>query len=221
MLRAKQLRTLYWRVYTEADQTPPRADLAYLFGQTKENQASVLDVAPNFSGPIGIVGDEGTEASGYPGFSAWKRELIARGIGEERILGIPGTFSADREGVFRGNTLTEAAALVRLLRERRMESVVIVATYWHLLRCVMTTVGMALREYPELKIYPAHGASLPWDEVVPHSQGRTMGSRADLMAEEIFRLLDYHEQDEIPAAENLAASIPEAEEVLAYFDKRG
>lgn len=131
MLNTTKLATLYRRVMEEGKNPRRQADLVYLFGQTRKNESSVLDVAKSFEGTIGTVGEDGTEeGSGFPGFSHWRSELIRRGIPAERIIGTKGTFSRTHTGgKFRGNTLTEAFAVVRLAKREGYESAITVLKY--------------------------------------------------------------------------------------------
>ncbi len=222
MLKAADMRAVYRRVHALAGRHSPQADLVYLFGQTAANEASVLDAATRFQEPIGLVGHDSTEASGYPGYSRWRTSLIERGVSEERIVPITESFFYDDTGAFRGNTLTEARALVNYAREHEIRTVTIVATYWHLVRCFVSTVGMALKDHPTLRVYPVRGGALSWDETVPHSQGRVMGTRADLVAEEIFRLFEYSEEvdiDGIKEANALVGALPDPRLVLEYLEQ--
>src|SRR3989344_3929214 len=82
---------LLMRVYS--DPVPVGVlDTVYLFGETEDNQKSVLDrgaelyhtstvktVSILAQGPI----------TGYPGFTAWTGRLVARGVPAHKIIGIP------------------------------------------------------------------------------------------------------------------------------------
>jgi hypothetical protein len=207
MLNPAELLTLYKRVMEEAPRHPRTPELVFLFGQTVDNQSSVLDVAKCFDAPIGIDSEDDTISLGYPGFGAWKTELLKRGIPDAKIVGVSGTFTRDG-GVLRGNTFTEAGAFVRFAKANNLRTVVIVAPRWHLMRCFMSMVTWVGREYPSLHVYPALGAPQPWDELAVHSQGRSSGTRADFLFQETVRLFQYHEKGDLPSAED----------ALAYLD---
>lgn len=204
MLNPVLLERLFQTLKKEAEAPTHVTELVYLFGQTPENQSSTLDIAKQFEGPVGINGFN-LPYAGYPGFDVWKKALIDRGTDAGRIVGMDGF-----EGTM-SNTLTEARALVRYAKKQQTSDITIVAPYWHLLRCFMTTVGIALKEYPLLKIHPLFGVMLPWNERATHSQGIVAGIRADFMFTETIRLFQYNEKGDLPSAE----------EVLSYIESRG
>ena len=55
----------------------------------------------------------------------------------------------------------------------------------------MTSVTVAIKNYPGLLIYGYTGKSLPWLDNVVHSQGTTSGTRKDLIKSEFERILKY------------------------------
>ncbi len=205
---------LFNRISHDEDMIPPKPDLLYLFGQTEKNQDAVLDTdVVNALGedvPVALTGDDGTEASGYPGFSAWKGKLEAGGIAKERVIGIKSFYTDPADGKFKGNTFTEAQALVRYAKKRNFKNVVITASRWHMPRSFVSAVSVALREYPELRIYLLHGKELAWDESSVHSQGKTSGRRLDFMADEMKRLVDYMNKGDLASPDK----------VIAYLDWR-
>ena len=75
----------------------------------------------------------------------------------------------------------------------------------------MTTVTVALSDYPELKVYSHPGRTQPWDETVTHSQGMLEGTRAELIAAEQERIEKYTAQGDLAPRE----------EVLHYLQARG
>lgn len=209
MLNGAKLRELYYRVLAEGASPLPQADLMYLVGETRSNQASVLDRAPEFSGPVGIIGYPDTEHLGYPGSNVWIPELIQRGVPQERIVPITGSY-VDVGGKQIIHTLSEMGALARHAKEHGMQKIILVAPRFHLLRAFMSGVH-ALQEYcPELRLYPALGTPLDWDEESSHSQRILRGIRADFMVEETIRIYTYHAQ----------GNLPDQEDVLAYMDRR-
>ena len=74
----------------------------------------------------------------------------------------------------------------------------------------MTTVTVALREYPELLIYRYHGVAMAWQEEVIHSQGTLKAKRRDLIQEELKRIENYQSKGDLVSPE----------QVLSYFNKR-
>lgn len=209
MLDGTVLRKLYYRVVEEAARPLPQADLMYLVGETRSNQASVLDRAPEFQGPIGIIGYPNTEHLGYPGSDVWVPELHKRGISDERIMLIEGSYiqMGDKKII---HTLSEMRALVRYTKLHQIRKVIMVAPQFHLLRACMSGVLVLNEMYPELRLYPVLGAPFNWNEKSSHSQGTLKGAMADFMFEETIRIYTYHEQGNLPS--------PEA--VLEYLDRR-
>ncbi len=211
MLNSTKLRELYYRVLAEAQRPLPQADMMYLVSETRSNQASVLDRASEFSGPIGIVGYPDTESRvGYPGSDVWVPELVKRGISRECIVLIVGSF-VDVDGKNIIHTLSEMQALVRHAKIKRIQKIVLVAPQFHILRSFMCGVhALTTEHYPELRLYPALGTTLDWNEASSHSQGTLKGIRADFLVEETIRIYTYHEKGNLPAPED----------VLAYLDRR-
>src|SRR3989344_5254741 len=207
MLNGAKLRELYYRVMAEGARPLPPADLMYLVGETRSNQASVLDRAKEFSGPIGIIGYPDTEHFGYPGSNVWVSELIERDVSSERIALITGSFVEvnDKQII---HTLSEMRALARYAKAQQIRSVIVIAPRFHLLRAFMAGVLAVLEHYPELRLYPALGTPLDWSEASSHSQGTLPGIRADFLVEEKMRIYAYHEQ----------GNLPNPEDVLVYLD---
>jgi len=209
MLNGAKLREVYYRVVAEAERPPPQADMMYLLGETKSNQASVLDRASEFSGVIGIIGYSNTEYMGYPGSDVWIPELMKRGVSSKRIVLIKGSF-VEVGGKKISHTLSEMRALVRYAKLNDIYKIIIVAPRFHLLRSFMSRVH-AVNEYcPELRLYPTLGTPLSWNEESSHSQGTLTGIRVDFFVEEIIRIYTYHDQ----------GNLPSPEDVLAYLDLR-
>jgi hypothetical protein len=189
--------------------TPPSTttDGVFLFGQTSDNQEAVFITAQQLldaslarkvlfvqTGPI----------SGFPGFDAWKKLLNQQGIGDMQIEGITGVNSPIL------HTLIEAEALVQFAKEKGYRSLFVVASPFQQLRAYMTAVTVAVREYPELKLYSRPGVALPWLEQVVHSQGTTAGSRKDLIQGELERIDKYNQKGDLDSVEL----------VLNYLNKR-
>jgi len=209
VLNGAKLRELYYRVVAEAENSPPEADLMYLVGETRSNQASVLDRALNFSGPIGIIGYPYTEYMGYPGSDVWVPELSKRGISRERIVSVGGSL-IKIDGKETIHTLSEMCALAQHAKMHGIRRVILVAPQFHLLRAFMSGVHALNKVYPELRLYPVLGTPLAWDEESSHSQGALRGIRADFLVEETIRIYTYHAQ----------GNLPDPEDVLSYLDRR-
>jgi hypothetical protein len=176
-------------------------DGAYLFGQTVDNEQSVFATAVdliNRHQTRQLLIPDSVPRCGYPGSRAWHQALIGSGLRETAITGIP-TASYDTL-----NTLTEAMATVRYAKQKNMTSILVVAPPFHQLRAFITTVSIALREFPELQIYNRVGMALPWQETVFHHQGILEYRRSDLIHTELERIERYQAKGDLaPTAEIL------------------
>jgi len=183
------------------------ADAVFLFGQTLDNQKSVFTRAQSLlqqrhARKIMIMNTDAL--SGYPGFDSWRSALIRSGIEDGLIEGAssPETTSL--------NTLIEARAMVRHAKRRGYRTLIVCASPFQQPRAFMTSVTVAMSEYPELAIHSQPGLALPWHEKVTHSQGRTEGTRARLIAGELERIERYQDKGDLASVE----------EVLDYLSKR-
>ncbi len=180
---------------TYSDNLPVRSiDLLYLFGQTSDNEQSVFAAASRYIEESGkakfLIVDSGP-ISGYPGFDSWFGKLRDLGVSKENIIGIPvGELSSL-------NTLIEAELLVRFARSQDYHSIGIIAASFHQLRAFMTSISVALREYPQLKLFSYPGAPLPWNQEVVHSQGTEKGTRSEILCAEFGRIIRYQDKGDI------------------------
>lgn len=168
--------------------------IAYLFGQTKFNQDSVLNAAANLykklRGNIFISAMGGPplfppdgKFPMYEGFEVWSKELQFRMIPAANVFPV--------EPLPKPNSFTEAQGIVRLAKDRRWPSIYIVAPPFHLVRCFISVVTVALQEYPGLKVYNKVGETLNWNEEGIHSQGTLQGTRKDFIDSEWDRIEKY------------------------------
>ncbi len=186
---------------------PLKTEGAFLFGQTADNQASVLEAArtlleENLAEKVLFL--RSAAGNGYPGFAAWRTELLRMGVPEEKICGI------DPPATAALNTLTEAQALLAHARRNGLRALYVVAAPFHQLRAFMTAITVALKHYPDLRLHSFPGAALPWLESAVHSQGITSGPRKDLIGEELIRIRKYQAKGDL-AAEG---------EILEYLNRR-
>lgn len=203
-------RTLYYRIMAEASGVLPQADLMYLVSQTRSNESSVLNRVSDFSGPVGIIGYPNTEKlMGYPGSDVWIPELHKRGVPDDRIVPVQGSF-IEVGGKQTIHTLSEMQAMVRYARTNAIRKIVLVAPRFHLLRAFMSAILGLVEYYPELRLYPALGTPQAWEEESSHSQGALKGVRVDFFVEEMIRIYTYH----------AVGSLPDPEVVLDYLDRR-
>jgi hypothetical protein len=186
------------------DEEPDQVSAIYLFGQTRDNQTSVLnrgvEILRGRSIPLVICGCG--EVSGYPGVDVWREELIQLGVPPEGILNVPSVEPL--------NTLTEAIGLVQEAKRKGWKTIQIVASPFHQLRAFMSVIQALKQEYPELKAYNRVGTTLGWNEVVVHNQGTHTNVRKNFILSELERLETYHAQ----------GNLPTVQEALAYLDAR-
>lgn len=201
-----ELDELVTRVFCD---TAPKekVDAVYLYGQTPDNETSVLKAGVFLYGlgPAKMIAISASGAvAGYPGFDGWKRKLIGMGVPDGDILGVP--LSDD----FPPSTHAEARGVVKCAEERGWKSIYVVAPPLHLLRAFVTTVSEALKQRSPLLVYSFPGIAQSWEEHVIHSQGIQEGTRAELLSEELKKIEDYYKKGDLASAE----------EVLQYLDRR-
>lgn len=176
-------------IRTLCDVTPGRtADAVFLYGQTKDNQSSVLSAAHQLLsekrvGKI-LMADSGPKC-GYPGYAVWEKELRDRGAPAAAIMGV------DLGGSDSLNTLIEANAMIRHAKRHQYTDIYVAASPFHQLRAFMTSITAAQSHFPEINIYSFNGHPLPWLDDVSHSQGKTSGPRRELIGSELDRISKY------------------------------
>lgn len=180
-----QLNTL---VLADRGPTDEVADACYLFGQTADNQNSVLEQGielfrRGLTSRIVICGN--SVGYGYPGSDTWYRILRAKEIPGEAILRI--TTLPRRHP----STFSEAEALVRRSQLLGWKNVFVVASPHHQLRAFISTVSWIRRIYPELRAYSKPGAVHNWWKDAKHSQGILQGVRAELILDELAGIILY------------------------------
>jgi hypothetical protein len=184
----------------------------YLFGQTPDNQESVLgkavELAQNGRCESLNVMEDPDRPCGYAGGTVWTQMLRQR-LGDCPVpiqqLAFP-----SRDGATMLHTYGEAIAIVAVAKKQGWETLGVVAQPLHQVRALWTTVSVALREYPSLRVYSVVGHPLPWGERVIHSQGTTAGIRASLIQGEAERLVAYRAKGDLVSEK----------EVLEYLERR-
>ena len=184
----------------------PQLDWAYLFAETEENQDSGFQAAAEMkrqelSRTFLVI--NGEEKHGFPGYAKWQRRL-GQLVGYDNVKPVP---IGDPSQV---NTLSESEALVRYAMEQKQGRLYIVAPPFHLLRAFMTCASATLKTYDQLSIFNYAGVTLPWGEVVTHSQGVLRAPRRELIGYELERIKKYQEKRDI---------LP-TQRILDYMDKR-
>ena len=183
------------------------ANGAVLFSQTTDNQNSVFSAAKliledKLAEKILVV--KSGPVSGYPGFSTWRSELGKLGIQSNRIVGVELRKNNSL------NTLIESEAIINYAAQKEYHSLYVVSSPFHQLRAFMTLVTVALRYYPDLRIFSYTGIPLPWLDRVVHSQGTLSGIRKDLIKAEFDRIEKYQQKGDL-ASER---------EIIEYLNRR-
>lgn len=178
-----------------SDTPPPQtADFTFLFGQTSDNQESVLSQAEQalerkLTSKVGFL--HAGALSGYPGFDVWHQLLLERNVKPEQIEGVP---FGNTDLI---HTRIEAEAMILHARKQGYESIYILAAPFHQLRAFMTAVTVALEYYPSARLYSLPGMPLPWQQTVAHSQGKVLGTRSELVVGEWERIETYTEKGDL------------------------
>ncbi len=186
---------------------PTPSDAAYLFAQTIDNTPSVMatGLALLKSGATKRLLISGCgELSGYPGAKAYAEDLARLDVLPEQILSVP---PPDAEIM---HTTNESQALLRFAEQKRFTRLHIVASPLHQLRAFISSVSAVLKAKAPIALYSIAGIPLPWLDVVLHSQGKTQGSREDLVSGELERIARYR------AFGDLASD----DEVWSYLGRR-
>lgn len=200
------LEELLVRVLSDSPIPWDSVDGVYLFGETQDNESSVLDRAARIwmKTRCQILVCDGETDHGYPGYKLWREGLIMRSVPSQWIFPIHTLYEI---GV---NTLTEAQSLVREAGKNQWKTLVISAAPFHQLRAFITTVSVLLKESPLLRVYNQVGLPLSWNETARHSQGILTRKRSELIHSEFERIERYHQKGDLISPE----------EVLAYLEER-
>lgn len=172
----------------------PPPEVAYLFQQLDQNVDSVvgaavrlLTIAPDTKLFLLDIDNDKLGvpiSSNYGATALLLQKLEAAGISRSCIeLG-----SFDHSGMI--HTLVEARSVVQHAKARGWQSLAVLAPSFHLPRAAMTLASEAMREYPDLRLYPFAGDNLPWHERAQHSQGM-VGVRSDFIKSELDRIVRY------------------------------
>lgn len=191
------------------DEAPAHSPIeaVYIFGLTKENQESSLATAAELwrrKQATMVLSCRGETAHGDAGYAFRERWLLERGVYRTalRAVEIPTETNV--------NTHTEAVALVTIAKKFGWHGVYAASSPFHQLRAFVTTVSVALRMYPDLKVYSKTGNTMAWGEQTRHSQDTLIGTRADFIGTELDRLNQYHRQGNLVGAMR----------VIEYLDRR-
>jgi len=152
-----------------------------------------------------ITGEDGSRCRGFCGYEETRKRMVEAGVDESRIEKVP--FDSAASII---HTLNEAENFVRYAKMKGWTRVGVVAPPFHLLRAFVTTISVAIREYPPLSVFAVPGTHLSWRESAVHSQGSVSGTRSEILKGEMERIKRYSEKGDIE----------EASAILQYLDRR-
>ena len=195
------------------------SDLLYLFSETDDNRASVLEVVPDIYRREGVWGNniaipDNNTNPGYSGFMEWYNALR-----QENIPRIVSVFPISVPGNL--NTMSEAQAMIRYAHEHSMGIVTVVAPAFHMPRVFLSAISVVVRECPDVSVYALPGCTHDWwHDRVLHSQGKVRDTRAELFrGAERTRIAKYQHEGDYYSGGDLVL-FQEAFEYLQDRDKR-
>jgi hypothetical protein len=185
------------------------ADIIYLYGQTADHQESVLrkgelQIRQNRAMRIGICALDGLVL--YPGGSAWRLELINRGIDPKIIVPIEQEINSS----FPPSTDLEAISLVRAAVKYGWKTIFIVSPPAHQVRAFCSTVSAMTREAADLTIYSVVGETVDWKKTMTLSQNLPIGSDYQHLRGEYGKIIRYFEKGDMISGR----------QILDYLNKR-
>ena len=136
--------------------------------------------------------------NGYGGWAHLRERLTSEGIPLSQFEIVPWDYERDRML----HTLVESENVVRFCKRQGWSSLLVVAPPFHLPRAAITMASVAMRELPELRVYPVPGAPLRWAEASVHSQGMK-GTRLDFLDSELARISTYTAKGDLEPADAL------------------
>ncbi len=189
---------LHTRVLCDSP-SPGRLDAAYLFGQSPDNAASVIDRGVEIlergeAAALWICG--AAAGAGYAGASSWLAEIDRRGFG-------PRTEVVPFDPQTPLHTRSEAEALVDHALARGAARLAVVAAPFHQVRAFATTAGAIARRGAFVRIWSRPGMPLSWLAPARHSQGESAARRSEWIAQELARLMRYGASGDLMPAEQL------------------
>lgn len=166
-----------------------KIDVAYCFGEMPENTSPVLKQAASLY-KRGIASSIAVpEQHGYgnpPNSALWSKALQKLGVPNRNIIPIVGD-------VFENpNTYSESQCLARDAVRNGWQIVSIIAEPFHQLRAYLTLASHCMdMRMDQVRIYNATPDATDWMETVPHSNGRTVATRANMIFIELERIGTY------------------------------
>ncbi len=185
-------------------------DGIYLNCQTKSSQDVVFQTAKFLLDtsytPKALILDTDAK-SGYAGCDKWNKWMQETGIHQEQIKGVE---IGETSSI---NTLIESEALIRFALRHKYRSITVVAPPFQQLRAFMTAVTVALRMYPQLRIYSYPAIAMPWQEEIIHSQGTLKAIPSKLIHAELERIDTYQKKGDLSLFEPVLAYLNQRQEI--------
>lgn len=179
---------LITRIFADTAPRGGKANAVYLFGQTSDNEESVLKVGAllwKFRHVARVCISGGKEGNGFVGFDAWKKTLNDMGVPLTKIIGVP--LAKD----IPPSTDAEAIGLARFVKKHRWRTLYITSPPLHQLRAFISCVSAFKREKTTSNIYSHVGFPQRWEEHVVHSQGIQRDTRSALIRKELKKIEEY------------------------------
>ncbi len=193
------------------DPLPETVDAVAIFGETFENEDSMLNAAARCVQKdrarfIAVSGEEGDHKGEFRVSSGKEYEeiLVTRGVPRNKLVSFPLSTK------FPPSTDAEAIGLVEYADRAGWTSIIVTVPPLHQVRAFISTVSAVLKANSPLRVYSFHGGLLSWTEEVFHSQSAPKAPRHEQFEGELGKLIRY-------AGKGDHAS---PEEILAYLNRR-
>lgn len=176
------------------------AEAAYLFGNTPDNEESVLRGGIAVTGKklqavgLYLCGGDPYRATpdgpiAYAGFNAWRERLLETDWTLEQFIHeVPRSQNPWHTG-------TEAREFIKLAKHYRWKRALLIAPPFHMLRAFLNAVSQAIRQDVSVRLYCAPGPAQPWHEKALYSQGFVTQARIDLEDGEWERITRWYGND--------------------------
>ena len=186
----------------------PGLKTAFLFSNTRDNQQSVFEGAANLyregrTGSFLVIGSD-DDTTGFPGYTKWAtglEEVVGPDI-RGRIMRVP-LLPMRRNGQRNINNKSESESLGAYATAKKIGALYAVAWNVQQLRAFMTAASEVMDQSLELNIFNQLGATLPWGDVVYHSQGSDRGTREDFVRRELIKIAGYQADGDIKPASDV------------------
>ncbi len=202
-----ELDELITRIFFDPVPYDKKPDIAYLFGETVDEEDSVLKAGAALydTGAIKKIAHCGArKGHAFSGKKNWSKKLHALGIPFKDIYPIP------LSKKFPPSTHAESFGLVSYARKQGWKKIYIVAPPLHQLRAFVTTVSAIIKEKSHLRVYSFTGLPQNWEERIAHSQKPQKRARHEFFGDEFKKIEKYYQKGDLVSGK----------EILKYLEKR-